>query len=82
MVGLCGDSDDDGNSAMNFSTPSRPATPAKASTPMARTIRPKPAATPTPSTGLDDLLDEDSIADSQGKSDPWSATEAADDLPF
>ena len=76
MVGLCGDSDDDGNSAMNFSTP------AKSSTPMARTILPKPAATPTPSTGLEDLLDQDSIADSQGKSDPWSATEAADDLPF
>lgn len=76
MVGLCGDSDDDGNSAMNFSTPSRPATP------MARTILPKPTATPTPSTGLEDLLDMDSIADSQGKSDPWSATEAEDDLPF
>jgi hypothetical protein len=82
MVGLCGDSDDDGNSAMNFSTPSRPATPAKPSTPMARTILPKPAATSTPSTGLEDLLDQDSIADSQGKSDPWSATEADDDLPF
>ena len=76
MVGLCGDSDDDGNSAMNFSTPSRPATP------MARTILPKPTATPTPSTGLEDLLDMDSIVDSQGKSDPWSATEAEDDLPF
>ena len=76
MVGLCGDSDDDGNSAMNFSTPSRPATP------MARIALPKPAATQTPSTGLEDLLDMDSIADSQGKSDPWSATEAADDLPF
>jgi hypothetical protein len=78
MVGLCGDSDDDGNSAMNFSS-----IPAGTKfSPMARTILPKPAATPNPSTGLEDLLDQDSIADSQGKSDPWSATEAADDLPF
>jgi hypothetical protein len=78
MVGLCGDSDDDGNSAMNFS-----AIPAGTMIrPMARTILPKPAATSTPSTGLEDLLDQDSIVDSQGKSDPWSATEAADDLPF
>lgn len=76
MVGLCGDSDDDGNSAMNFSTPSR------TTTPMARIALPKPAATQTPSTGLEDLLDMDSIADSQGKSAPWSATEAEDDLPF
>ena len=82
MVGLCGDSDDDGNSAMNFSTPSRPSTPAKPSTPMARIALPKPSSTPTPSTGLEDLLDQDSIADSQGKSAPWSATEAEDDLPF
>jgi len=82
MVGLCGDSDDDGNSAMNFSTPSRPSTSSKSATPMARIALPKPSSTPTPSTGLEDLLDQDSIADSQGKSAPWSATEAEDDLPF
>jgi len=82
MVGLCGDSDDDGNSAMNFSTPARPSTSSKPSTPMARTILPKPIPAPTPSTGLEDLLDQDSIVDSQGTSAPWSATEAEDDLPF
>lgn len=73
MVGLCGDSDDDGNSAMNFST-----------IPAGKIINPlkKPSTPSTPSTGLEDLLDEDSIVNSQGKSDPWSATEAADDLPF
>lgn len=71
MVGLCGDSDDDGNSAMNFSR-----------IPAGKIITPKPAATQTLSTGLEDLLDMDSIADSQGKSAPWSATEADDDLPF
>ena len=82
MVGLCGDSDDDGNSAMNFSTSARPTTSAKSSTPVSRIFIPKPAAAPTPTTGLEDLLDQDSIADSQGKSAPWSATEAEDDLPF
>lgn len=70
MVGLCGDSDDDGNSAMNFSA-----------IPAGKIIKPLPKPS-TPSTGLEDLLDQDSIADSQGKSDPWSATEAEDDLPF
>lgn len=75
MVGLCGDSDDDGNSAMNFST--IPAGKIINPLPRPRILKPS-----TPSTGLEDLLDADSIVDSQGKPDPWSATEAADDLPF